>query len=336
VSRCWITGLGAVGPGGIGREGLRSRSAADRLKAVPPGLPLKEGFPPRAVRWLDASSLTFVHAARQALLESGESDPGGLASVVGLGWGSNPPVHHLVESIHREGFSGMNPGLFPYSVGNAPAAQAGILLGVKGPSMTLNGKEASGLAALVEGCRILAAGAARGALAGAVDHLFPFVDRYLRFYGGAGHPPYGDGAYVCTLRGADEPPSASAVAVSAWASATEPCAPHRYPEGGVSLAAVVERVLERTGWDGASVDCCALPRDGREVAKRADALRRRFLPHAEDLDFQRLFGLCGASWCAAAQLAVMRIQEGRGKRAVLGAVSTGGGAWAIGLETAPP
>jgi len=328
-----VRGMGAVGPHGLGVRGLGDRPPAEVLR-VPPDLPLKEGFRAAALRWLDASSLWFLSAAGQALREAQPEDVREAGTVTGLGWGSNPPVQTLLESVHREGFASMNPSLFSFSVGNAPAAQAGIHLGLKGPSVTVNGKEAAGLAAAVEACRLIDAGLTASCVAGAVDHLDPSAERVVTLYAAKRRPPLGEGAYAVFL-GREGSGGRGFARITAWTSLTRPTDPFRYPEGCGILRDASDTLLGRAGWEPGSVDLLALPEDTPALGAESGALVKDRFPGASRLGFQSRLGLCGASWCGALQMAAEEMRRGRGRRALLAAVSTGGAAYALAVEGAP-
>ena len=330
MSSIWVTGAGAVGPHGLGLPaGLHAAPAAASW-LVPDGLALKEGFPAAAMRWLDASSLWWVNAARQALGQGTFQVE--TAQVVGLGLGSNPPVAGLMEQVRALGFAAMTPALFPYSVGNAPAAQAGILLKLRGAAITLCAKEGAGLAAIVEGCRAMEAGLFEGCVAGGVDHLDPFLRKVLRSLRRGNGVHAGEGAYAVVLARAQAPPEPAMARVAGWASTSVPCAAYGFPQAGSQLDRVVNVLLARTGWSGEEVDLAALSGDTpalRLAAKQCSASR---LPSARSLPFQPILGACGASWAGAAGLAAADIAAQRSRRALLVALCTGGAAWGLALE----
>ena len=330
MSGIWITGTGAVGPMGRGFPESIQRAPPGSFCGVPEGLPLKEGFPSGGLRWLDCSSLWWLNAAKQAL-EGGDRSRE-TAQVVGLGWGSTPPVLSLIEQVRDHGFSAMTPALFPYSVGNAPAAQAGILLKLRGAAVTLCAKEAAGLAAVVEASRLLDAGLFEACVAGGVDQLDPFLRKVLRpFRRGAGMPA-GEGAYALMLERSETAPEKALAHIVGWSARSTSCVPHRFPEGTRLLTDTVDALLDRAGWDGRDVDLCVLPADTpglREVSACTTAMR---LPAAKPLAFQRALGACGASWAGAAALAARELASGRSRRAVLVALATGGCAWGLALE----
>ena len=343
MSRVWITGTGAVGPFGLGLpEGLPASLPAggsETFRLVSGNLPLKEGFPPGAMRWLDASSLWWINAARQALGDGAIApdvppDSPKTAQVVGLGWGSTPPVLALVEQIRDEGYAGMAPALFPYSVGNAPAAQAGILLGLKGAAITLTAKEAGGLAAVVEGIRLVEGGLAGACVAGGVDQADPFIQRVLRAMRRGARMPAGEGAYALKLQGCSEPPPGALARVASRITRSTPCPAHHFPEGGPLLEAVSEDLLARAGWERDRVDLVVLPTDRPDLERASRSLAERLFPSAASLRFQDSLGACGASWAGAAGLAAREIARGRARCALLVALATGGCAWGLALERA--
>lgn len=337
MSAIWITGTGAVGPLGmnlLGPTPLQPLGAREEkcARRVPEGLPLKEGFPAGALRWLDACSLCWLSAAKQAL-DGGEPDPE-TAQFVGLGWGSTPPVQSLMDQVREQGFSTMAPALFPYSVGNAPAAQAGILLKLRGAAVTLCAKEAAGLAAVVEATGYLEAGACETCVAGGVDHLDPLLRKVLRPFRRGACVPAGEGAYALRLERRDLAPDTALARIAACAGCSAPCAPHRFPEGTELLDRTLENLLGRAAWRGGDVDLCVLPEDTPGLREASALAAARCLPGARPLEFQRALGACGASWAGATALAVLDLASGRSRRAVLVALATGGCSWGLALEAA--
>ena len=317
MSALWICGAGAVSPAGDGGSGPRR---------VPEGLPLRAGFPASAVRWLDACSLWWVNAARSAA--GGGLDPG-WGQVVGLGWTSVAPVQEILTACHRRGFAAMPPARFPLSVGNAPAGQAGLLLGLRGGAVTLNGKEAAGLAALLEACRLLRAGLLEGCLSGGVDELDPFLLRLLRHIRPSGSPPLGEGAYALLLKRSAAAPPGALCRVAAWAQCGAPCPPHRYPDA-VPLLERLSADLSRA--DDLPPDWVCLPADTPALAEAASSWAGRRWPRARRISFQPRLGVCGASWAGAAAEAAGAVARGEAGRVLLMAVATGGAAYALTLE----
>ena len=337
MSAIWITGAGAVGPLGMNLSETAlpepCESGGDEpFRRVPEGLPLKEGFPAGALRWLDTCSLWWLGAAKQALSSGGASVE--TAQFVGLGWGSTPPVQSLIDQVREQGFSTMAPALFPYSVGNAPAAQAGILLKLRGAAVTLCAKEAAGLAAVAEASGYMEAGACETCVAGGVDHLDPLLRKMLRPYRRGVGVPAGEGAYALRLERCDAIPETALARIAACTGRSVPCAPHRFPEGTGLLDRTLEDLLRRAGWTADAVDLCVLPADTPALREASALAAARSLPGARTVDFQRVLGACGASWAGAAALAARNLASGRSHRAVLVALATGGCSWGLALEAA--
>ena len=319
----WICGTGGVAPEAEAAPG------GPRVRRVPRGLPLQEGFPPGAVRWLDDASLWWVNAARQALGGLGAAQT---AQVVGLGWGPIAPLEDLLSKAHAEGFAAMNPAIFPYSVGNAPAGQAGILLGMKGPALTLYAKESGGLSAVVEACRLLQAGMAATCVAGGVDQLDAFLLRILRGLRGRYAETPGEGAHALLIRAGEGPAPGDMARIAGWAARSSPCEPGLFPDAAPLLDEVGAALARRAGWPMEEADWLALPGDSAPLREARARLATR-IPGAAVSDFQARWGACGASWAGAAVLGARALAEGRAHRAVLAAFATGGAAVGLALES---
>ncbi len=328
----WVTGVGAVGPLGLGLDGGDAHpQPVGGPRLVRGDLPLKEGLPSAAVRWLDKASLWWVNAARQAL--GGAAGGREVAQVVGLQWGPTLPVQELLDRARSEGYSAMPPATFPFSVGNAPAGQAGILLGLKGAAVTLCAKECAGLAAVVEACRLLSGGMADEAVAGGVDQLDPLLLRITTRLRRPGSLPAGEGAYALRLEASDGRPEGALARVTAWASDGVPTAPHRFSRALHLLERLGGTMARKTGWRPDEVDWLALPGDTPDLRSDRAAHARRF-PNAAPDPFQERLGACGSSWAGAAALASRALASGRARRALLVALATGGAACALALERA--
>jgi hypothetical protein len=259
-------------------------------------------------------------------------DAGQAAQVAGLGWGPTYPLTELLQKVRGEGFSAMNPALFPFSVGNAPAGQAGILLGLRGPTLTLHGKEAAGLAAVVEGCRLLGGGFADRCVAGGVDHLEPFLHRVIGPLRGKGALPLGEGAYAVALERREEASQNGGVRAAAWCSRSASSLPHRWPEPEALFDTLLGALCARSGWESESVGLAALSSENARLRKAHAPLLRTRMPRAETLPFQERLGCCGAAWAGATALACKALRERRASRAVLLALATGGAGWGLALE----
>jgi hypothetical protein len=328
----WVAGAGAVGPLGMGRVRGGGPAPDGVCRRVPDGLPLKEGFQPQTMRWLDNASLWWLNAARQALGQHWPS-PQETAQLVGLGWGPTQPAADLLSLVSEAGFSAMTPALFPYSVGNAPAGQASILLGLRGPAITLCAKEAAGLSALVEGSRLVASGAVPACVAGAVDQLEPTLLRVILPLRVSSALPPGEGAYALAIRGGDGPAEGDLARVAGWATLSETCAPHLFPEPSPLIGRLFNRLCDRTGWEASTVDWLGAPCDTPRLRAASERLAAQDTRGGSLRCFQETLGTGGASWAGAAIHAAQDLAEGLASRAVLLALATGGAAWAMALES---
>ncbi|MEW6757860.1 MAG: beta-ketoacyl synthase N-terminal-like domain-containing protein [Acidobacteriota bacterium] len=330
----FVTGTGGVGPLGTGIVWPPPGPISNEPR-VPADLPLREGFPPQSTRWLDGASLWWAHAARQALahLLPGEIPASGQA--VGQSWGPTAPVVALERGIWSEGPGAMNPALFPFTAGNAPAGQASLLLGLTGPSLTLLAKEASGLAALVEASRLMACGAAVTMVAGGTDELDPLLLQVLKPLRGRGARPPGEGAYALLLE-RDPGPRRPLARVAGWGGTARPCEPHVFPvDAGALLDDLAAAVGRSAGWGPSSADVVALPADTPFWEREAEEWRRWRAPGAEALLFQGPLGCSGAAWAGAAAILAERAARNEAGRCLLLAVSSGGAGWGLALEALP-
>jgi 3-oxoacyl-(acyl-carrier-protein) synthase len=218
--RIVLTGAGAVSPYGIGvdrlRAGIESGRAAgieSGIPAVVVGDPLASGdFAPLAWRRLDRVSKMAVIAVRESIAAAGIGDPAPAGIVLGTMTAGTTPLEEYLGTMAADGIDAASPMIFPFTVSNAPAAQCSILIGLKGPGLTVCRMEASGLGAVVVGCDLIRAGAAPVVVAGGADDRPPLLLeawRRLRLIPRAGAPPPaagfvpGEGAYMVTLEPAD-------------------------------------------------------------------------------------------------------------------------------------
>ena len=332
----WITGTGAVGPLGLGTPTKLGGGAGGRApRLVPSGLDLKSGFARSAVRWLDDASLWWVNAAAQATVGTPPDRLADMGQCAGQSWGPTRPVIELERTLYEEGFSAMNPAAFPFSVGNAPAAQASLLVGLGGPSLTLNGKEACGLAAIVEACRYLEAGVMAACVAGGVDQLAPFLTKVLGPLRGRGALPSGEGAYALRLESCPVRPEGALARITAWASLASACPPHLYPEDAADVLDALLRKAGGTSRRGTSaIERVVLPEDTRALSRTVTNWHEARMPRGQRVHFQEALGVCGASWAGAAGYVARTLADGGGGPVFMAGLSTGGAACALILEDA--
>jgi 3-oxoacyl-[acyl-carrier-protein] synthase II len=202
-----LTGLGVVGPHGIGRASLREalhagrplasevdRSAgyhaadASRLGALVPKLDLARWLPTAEARRLSVPSRYAVAAARMALEDAGLSSLEGrrVAVVLATAFGALLFTEKLVRQILEEGPESAQPFYFSECVANAAAGRVAIALGARGANVTITEREAGPLLALARGAQEVREGRADIAIAGSSDEMTELLHALLdRFRGTA-------------------------------------------------------------------------------------------------------------------------------------------------------
>jgi 3-oxoacyl-[acyl-carrier-protein] synthase II len=187
--RMIIEGIGVVGAFGSGvdalatavMDGIRSPlSTAEVItKEGTRGLSvyragtegIEEFFAKRELRRVDHYAKMALLAASLALKDarvSGERQ-GTTGIIVATGYGPHRTTFGFLDSFVKEGNSFASPTLFASSVHNAAAAYAAILLGERGPSLTVSQFEMSVSSALLTALCWLKEGRVDSVLFGAVD-----------------------------------------------------------------------------------------------------------------------------------------------------------------------
>lgn len=237
-----------------------------------------------------------VAAMRLALADAGLADLDrdahhGTGIVVGTAFGPSSVTEQLLAQIFGAGPEAASPALFTESVASASAAQMALVLGARGPSVALTQREASDLAALAEGARLVSGGAARRVLVTVVDEMIPVLHAALDRFRALARPeadgteharPFdrrrsgaiaAEGAAVLVLE-----PAAAAAARGARIRATiaatvrgfDPTAPAwDWGTGGAALGATLRRGLDRQGVARESIELVA---SGASGSRRGDAL----------------------------------------------------------------
>ncbi len=212
----FITGIGIVSPAGIGMEGFACAIAAPPRPEAGfrvPAFDLEEyvGNPPSFRRVANATKFTLA-AISMALSDAGlDRDRGrngreGL--LVGVTHGAIDFSTRFHQGLLLEGPQGASPLHFSESVLNAPAGNAAIAFGFRGPVHTLIGEETVGGKAIGMALSLLRSGELdRCIVAGAeewadiVVNAYGRVDRARGMGGhGSGPPvPLGEGAAALVL-----------------------------------------------------------------------------------------------------------------------------------------
>ena len=210
--RITVQGVGVVGGFGCGVQDL-ARALAGEAGAAPRAdcAPLDRYVPRRNQRRLDSFSRMTALAAHQALDDAGAlaDDHGRLGVVVASGYGATGTTLALIDSIIEGGDVCTSPIHFAGSLHNTPASNLSILLGAKGPSLTVSQFQLSVPSALMAARLWLEQGRVDRVLFGAVDELSDLIG-YLKAREGeleqslGGPGPCGEGAAFCLLSSRDE------------------------------------------------------------------------------------------------------------------------------------
>ncbi|HEX9079244.1 MAG TPA: beta-ketoacyl synthase N-terminal-like domain-containing protein [Desulfuromonadaceae bacterium] len=216
-----VTGSGAVTAAGSGIGPLLEllRTGRDALTPVPADLTGGEGYrwgkahsfkatdfiPPLKARRLDRCSQFGVAAAGMALKDAAidpkQMNPERIGIALGCGFGGVPNSAEFLGGYFTGGVEGLAPVLFPNTVSNAPASNASIEHGLKGPNVTLVQRFCSAESAFLMACRFIAEGRADVMLTGGADDLLPLMIQGFRATGQLRRyaPCFGEGSAVLVL-----------------------------------------------------------------------------------------------------------------------------------------
>jgi 3-oxoacyl-[acyl-carrier-protein] synthase II len=309
---------------------------------------------PNAWRRLDRCSKMAVIAAREALAGPGalaggprrpggaptpSPDPGngpvpGIGLVLGTMTAGTDPLAAYLGTIFADGPEAASPMIFPFTVPNAPASQSSILLGLKGPNLTVCQMEASGLGAIATGVTLIRSGAADAVLAGGVDEYPEAIDGAwsgLRITA-RGDPtsfngPFdarrrgfapGEGAYLVVL---ETPERARSRGARPWAEILAVAArhvsgeTHRWPGDPMAIAACLSDILLGSGLAPADLGYIAASANGSRTLDETEA---RSLRQAFGRDLHRIpvtsvkgsVGESGAASACAALVGALSIRDG--------------------------
>ncbi len=209
TERVAIRGVGVVGGFGCGRDALRQAlregaepnatietTAPDGPRTYPAHLadvsPLAEFVTPRKYRRSDKIARLTTLACALALKDAGlyAVDHSRIGLAAGTGYGGIATTFSFMESALEYGDSGASPTLFSNSGHSGALANASILLGITGPSLTVKQTELAVPSALLCARQWLLEGRADLVLFGGFDEYCP-VRGYVRdrFFGEANAGP---------------------------------------------------------------------------------------------------------------------------------------------------
>ncbi|HZQ26409.1 MAG TPA: beta-ketoacyl-[acyl-carrier-protein] synthase family protein, partial [Acidimicrobiales bacterium] len=199
-----ITGIGAVGPLGIGFDAWRSAMLAGdcplgevtEFDATKYGSPIggqvpkldAKGFAPGgAWRKMDTLGRHCVAASRLAWRESGLDLSPAAMEAVGVIFGTNVgSIEHteMFDRGARQGATAANPILFPNAVLNSAAGQVCMTLGLRGPTVTMTSGGVSSALALVHAADLIRRREAEVVLVMGADTLYETVFGTAALMGG--------------------------------------------------------------------------------------------------------------------------------------------------------
>lgn len=198
MTRLAVKGIGVVGGFGTGVAALEAALGSGTVTVESLEVPtqlgavsipayraqtsaLEEFVAKRALRRVDHYSKLALLGAHLALKDAGllGADLSRLGVVVATGYGATATTFAFLDSIIADGDSCSSPTHFANSVHNSAAANLSIMLGIKGPSLTVSQFDMSVPSALLSARQWLAEGRVDAVLFGAVDELSDLVG-YLR------------------------------------------------------------------------------------------------------------------------------------------------------------
>jgi len=192
LRRVAITGMGAISPHGVGAETLwqglcEGRSAigplrhpdAARLRVkvaaqVPASFDPATGIDERTLPLLDRTSEFALHAAREAITQSGlDFDENGLglrtAVIVGTGVGGETTQDEQSKRLYGENAARAHPLTIVRLMTNASASHISIAWGLRGPTFAVASACASANHAIIQAAQMIRYGQADVAITGGTE-----------------------------------------------------------------------------------------------------------------------------------------------------------------------
>ena len=219
-----ITGSSALTAAGNGIAPILElvRSVSDALTAIPVDLLGRDGFrwgktsgfkasdfmPAMKARKMDRCSQYAVAAVGLALKDAGINlkclAPERVGIVLGSGFCGISSSAEFLTSYYSGGVEGLIPMIFPNTVPNAPASNASIELGFKGPNATMVQRFCSAESAFLMACRYIEEGRADVMLTGGTDELTPLMIKGFAAMGQMKRPDvsFGEGGGIIVLESA--------------------------------------------------------------------------------------------------------------------------------------
>jgi 3-oxoacyl-[acyl-carrier-protein] synthase II len=191
---CGVASLSTALEGGISRVAEMTLPTAQGPLQLPAFRAeterLEEFVPKRSLRRIDHYSRMGLLGAYLALADAGMLGPdlSRLGVVVASGYGATATTFAFLDSIIGDGDICASPTHFANSVHNAAAANISIMLGTKGPSLTVSQFDMSVQSALVSARQWLAEQRVDAVLFGAIDELSDLIGYIWHRQRGPQHP----------------------------------------------------------------------------------------------------------------------------------------------------
>jgi 3-oxoacyl-[acyl-carrier-protein] synthase II len=217
--------------------------------------PEKELDPERSRRFDRASALSALGVSK---LCGEDADRGATGLILGTAFGNVERTMAFLARARERGPRQVPPAEFPHLVPSAPAGNASVYAGVKGPVFAVSDLAHSGEAAFAAGCELIALGVADELVVGAVAPHDAIVEKVLAPLlepAGVRTAPRSEGAgfvRLCAREAGSDAPELQALLIIDPASASalsELPAPSGRALVLVSIATVEARSwLERSSW----------------------------------------------------------------------------------------
>jgi 3-oxoacyl-[acyl-carrier-protein] synthase II len=225
ITNIVITGSSALSAAGTGVAVIQElvRSGGDALTAIPfdvlgadgyrwgktSGFKASDFMSPMKARKMDRCSQFAVSAVGLALSDAGldlkEIAPERVGIVLGSGFCGVSNSAEFLTGYFTGGVEGLIPMIFPNTVPNAPASNASIEHGFKGPNATLVQRFCSAESAFMLACRFIEEGRADVMLTGGTDELIPLMIKGFAAMGQLKrtNAPFGEGGGIIVLESAE-------------------------------------------------------------------------------------------------------------------------------------
>ncbi len=172
ASRIFVTGIGTVGPLGIGRDSLAATLAKGFEPVAAPALRI-EDFVTGAKTYLDPTSAMVLAATSLALRDAKLTPESASRDAVGMSFGTKfgniATQESYLKMLREQGAKLASPLLFIHAYPNTSLSLAAIEFKLMGTSFNFNSGRAAGVEALAQAFDELRAGKMTVMLAGAGD-----------------------------------------------------------------------------------------------------------------------------------------------------------------------